>query len=445
MADITPIASLNGELAMPEKVWMQGPPGPQGPKGDTGAAATVTVGTVTTGEPGTDAIVTNSGTESAAVLNFTIPIGATGAAGAPGQQGPKGDTGETGPAGAGVPDGGTVGQLLGKTETGTAWIDPPQSGVQPDWNQNDETAADFVKNRPFYTGNPVETVLVGESTVTFEYKNGLYRGLPESTFSATVGETYKVSWDGTVYECACVYVNGMTLVGNLSILGAGSDTGEPFIMGMDGEIIQILTADTSASHTFSISGFAQEVAKVDEKYLPDTIATKSEVEVAQNMANRNKEVLYSAFSSAFTFTFDKQTSGRDTFFFNGFNYYKISDFNPAPENVISFNGTAENGDKRSRITIGSNCVQYGLFIVVASPGDCSIPVTETVTKSFTAPSAGLYAEYVEGHISSTAGTAQFTLMQMDGLTIKSSTANSSKQFRITVDDTGTLKATEVTS
>ena len=110
---------------MPEKVWMQGPPGPQGQQGEPGAAATVTVGTVTTGEPGTDAIVTNSGTESAAVLNFTIPRGETGAAG---QQGPKGDTGETGPAGAGVPDGGTVGQLLSKTESGTAWIDPPQSG-----------------------------------------------------------------------------------------------------------------------------------------------------------------------------------------------------------------------------------------------------------------------------------------------------------------------------
>ena len=125
MADITPIASLTGKLAMPEKVWMQGPPGPQGQQGEPGAAATVTVGTVTTGEPGTDAIVTNSGTESAAVLNFTIPRGETGAAG---QRGPKGDTGETGPAGAGVPDGGTAGQLLSKTESGTAWIDPPQSG-----------------------------------------------------------------------------------------------------------------------------------------------------------------------------------------------------------------------------------------------------------------------------------------------------------------------------
>ena len=46
MADITPLVSLNGELtltaaltgelAMPEKVWMQGPPGPAGPKGDKG-------------------------------------------------------------------------------------------------------------------------------------------------------------------------------------------------------------------------------------------------------------------------------------------------------------------------------------------------------------------------------------------------------------------------
>lgn len=46
MADITPLVSLNGELtltaaltgelAMPEKVWMQGPPGPPGPKGDKG-------------------------------------------------------------------------------------------------------------------------------------------------------------------------------------------------------------------------------------------------------------------------------------------------------------------------------------------------------------------------------------------------------------------------
>jgi len=49
--------------------------GPTGNDGDDGAAATVTVGTTTTGDPGTSASVTNSGTTSAAVLNFTIPRG----------------------------------------------------------------------------------------------------------------------------------------------------------------------------------------------------------------------------------------------------------------------------------------------------------------------------------------------------------------------------------
>ena len=75
----------------------QGPKGEQGPAGadgKDGAAATIAVGTVTTGEPGTSATVTNSGTSSAAVFNFTIPRGAKG------DKGDKGDTGGQGPAGA---------------------------------------------------------------------------------------------------------------------------------------------------------------------------------------------------------------------------------------------------------------------------------------------------------------------------------------------------------
>lgn len=60
-----------------------GPTGPTGPSGDAGAAgtpATLSVGTVTTGNPGTDAQVVNSGTEQNAVFDFTIPKGDTGQA-----------------------------------------------------------------------------------------------------------------------------------------------------------------------------------------------------------------------------------------------------------------------------------------------------------------------------------------------------------------------------
>lgn len=52
----------------------------KGDKGDKGDAATIAVGTVTTGAAGGQASVTNSGTSSAAVLDFTIPRGANGTA-----------------------------------------------------------------------------------------------------------------------------------------------------------------------------------------------------------------------------------------------------------------------------------------------------------------------------------------------------------------------------
>ena len=58
--------------------------GAPGPKGDPGLAATVNVGTTTTGAPGSDAEVTNTGTPSAAVFNFTIPRGDKGDKGEPG-------------------------------------------------------------------------------------------------------------------------------------------------------------------------------------------------------------------------------------------------------------------------------------------------------------------------------------------------------------------------
>jgi hypothetical protein len=64
-----------------------------GPTGTAGAAASVQVGTVTTGAPGSSASVVNAGTSSAAVLNFTIPAGATGATGATGPQGERGEQG----------------------------------------------------------------------------------------------------------------------------------------------------------------------------------------------------------------------------------------------------------------------------------------------------------------------------------------------------------------
>ena len=71
-----------------------GTPGQNGEDGADGQAATITVGNVTTGDPGTDVIINNSGTENAAILDFTIPRGAPGADGQDGQPGAAAGFGE---------------------------------------------------------------------------------------------------------------------------------------------------------------------------------------------------------------------------------------------------------------------------------------------------------------------------------------------------------------
>ncbi len=65
----------------------KGATGAAGASGSNGTAATITIGTVETLAEGESATVTNVGTETAAILNFGIPKGATGAAGSNGQDG----------------------------------------------------------------------------------------------------------------------------------------------------------------------------------------------------------------------------------------------------------------------------------------------------------------------------------------------------------------------
>ncbi|MEI3251353.1 MAG: hypothetical protein V8R79_00885 [Candidatus Gastranaerophilaceae bacterium] len=75
-----------------------GPTGPTGPQGP----ASITVGVTTTTDPGTNASVTNVGTDDNVILNFNIPRGETGPIGPqgiPGTEGPTGPTGPTGPQG----------------------------------------------------------------------------------------------------------------------------------------------------------------------------------------------------------------------------------------------------------------------------------------------------------------------------------------------------------
>ena len=75
-----PSVSSSGVLSWTNKAGLANPASVniKGAKGDTGTAATIKVGTVTTGAAGSNASVTNSGTASNVVLNFTLPRGKDG-------------------------------------------------------------------------------------------------------------------------------------------------------------------------------------------------------------------------------------------------------------------------------------------------------------------------------------------------------------------------------
>lgn len=78
-----PSVSSAGVLSWTNKAGLTNPTSVniKGAKGDTGTAASIKIGSVTTGEPGTNASVTNSGTASNVVLDFTLPRGENGADG----------------------------------------------------------------------------------------------------------------------------------------------------------------------------------------------------------------------------------------------------------------------------------------------------------------------------------------------------------------------------
>ena len=201
---------------------------------------------------------------------------------------------------------------------------------------------------------------------------------------------------------------------------------------------------TDTYYVSSSSLIKTTIKEIDPVYIPEIPVEKLPEIPAEKLPEIPAEKLPSSIHTVeqktFAGTFDKVTEGRDTFKFNAFNYYKISEFSPSREDVISFSGTCESGVAVSIIYEGENCRGYGNFIVVNKAGQCTLAVDSTTSYSFNAPSAGLYARYESGNIHVTAGTYNFTCRLVHNI-IQSSTTF--KRYYLDVDDSGTLTAIEV--
>ena len=339
------------------------------------------------------------------------------------------------------------------------------SGVQSDWNQNDETAPDYVKNRPFYTGAPVETVLLEETTVEFVYQNGFYLAEFPVSFNAEFGQTYKISWDRTIYECTCENYNNVASIGNQYFLGVGSDTGDPFVIfnqsGLNETGWVSGTTDTSASHTISISVITQEIVKVDEKYLPESAFTDAEWSKISNKIVDYKQQSLSLSVSGEQIsmtagnTYSKNKINDNLKFEDGKVYEingSITLYNPVGNNesVLNINGyyTCSNGG----IVFGSCYDTYYKKDILVSlySSDSVVYQGKLRIRSKINVSNTLFTFDI--NITVTGEAKQLpdicigeNIQRVEGkaLILPSSTEGSTKKFKITVDDSGTLTATEV--
>lgn len=153
--------------------------------------------------------------------------------------------------------------------------------VQSDWNQNDETAKDYIKNRICYTKDATETIVLNSTLPFTDISNsGLtvfrYRDT-SSNIKFNEGTTYTVNFDTTSYTCIAFTddsLSNMVILGNLGIIGLSSVTNEPFAIITDNEGdygLQIVTNLTGTSHNVKIVENHTEIVKLDKKYIPDDI------------------------------------------------------------------------------------------------------------------------------------------------------------------------------
>lgn len=111
-----PFQTLHFTIPKGEK----GDQGPRGPQGLQGPANVLSVGSVTTGQPGTNAEVTIRGTAPNQTIDFKIPQGERGLQGPQGQRGPQGNIGPANSLSVGSVTASMPGSQPQVTITGTA-------------------------------------------------------------------------------------------------------------------------------------------------------------------------------------------------------------------------------------------------------------------------------------------------------------------------------------
>lgn len=290
--------------------------------------------------------------------------------------------------------------------------------VQSDWNQNDETAADFIKNKPFYD----------------EFNPKLFDGNVELSdagdyifdpyFELISGTVYSVNYGGTVYTLPASTVNldGIDYViwGNEMFFGGTANGDVPITVAcMPTYQMTILQDMTGAVST------AVQLIIVEGGYIGDTVTADDSIDT---MIPSDNGVVHRV--SKNVVTKDDLTGG-----------YQITFIEDGSERTVDETECSLRELPGFTQIVGPT----GEYLVYLSTGEIlpqgvGLADDDVTTKSFTIKNSTVFLKVVELRRME----EKFLPESVESIVIRSSTADSTKLYKITVDDSGVLTATEVT-
>lgn len=182
-----------------------------------------------------------------------------------------------------LPKGGEAGDILVKTETGSEWQKQEPATSTPDWDQNDSSASDYIKNRPCYASKTPNWNIIQQGTIgsspSYEYiSGGSYPSLYEQamSFQGSVKGEFSIMIHNSDYSS--VYDEKLTVVRDDTSVGARE------YVTSDGKItVRRTVTELNSTITFGDSGFAEQsytlrfnvpaltYHPLDDGYIPDTV------------------------------------------------------------------------------------------------------------------------------------------------------------------------------
>ena len=186
----------------------------------------------------------------------------------------------------------------------TKWKTAPAAAEQKqaDLGQNDETAADFVRNRPCYTEWKAGTYL----EAALEKETAIYDGLSYYSIGDLIngemydltdydlfveGRKYNIVFDGVVYISCARKLYGRDCIGNTHLIYEDDeDNGMPFAMNDDK-----LVCITAGSHNIKVTGEVPIYHKLDERYYNRTITFAEGL-----MGEKPSEMLIAGYNTSYS-------------------------------------------------------------------------------------------------------------------------------------------------